>query len=233
MSRHRRVSPDGYVQHVLNRANDRKLLFPQGDDYLRFLSLMRKTAERVDIDLFAYILMPTHFHFVLRAPCGEDVSAYMRLLLNGHVRQHQRIHNTIGRGHLYQGRFKNFVVGDARYLLNVLRYVENNALRATLVTNASDWPWSSASRLAGHPERPPLSEWPLPRTSFWTEYIQAVMPQDDLDRVRLSVRRGRPYGNDDWVRGICKTLGLEHTLNEAHRPAQGAKILDSVEIIGA
>jgi len=230
MSRHRRVSPDGYAQHVLNRANDRKLLFPEVDDYLRFLSLMRKTAERVDVDLFAYNLMPTHFHFVLRAAHGEDVSAYMRLLLNAHVRQHQRIHNTIGRGHLYQGRFKNFVIGDARYLLNVLRYVESNAQRAALVSKASDWPWSSASRLANHPERPPLSEWPLPRTSFWTEYLQTVMSQDDLDRIRLSIRRGRPYGSNRWVEDDCENLGLEHTLNEPHRPLTRAKILKPVEI---
>lgn len=229
MPRHRRVSPDGYVQHVLNRANDRKLLFPQVDDYLRFLSLMRKTAERVDVDLFCYILMPTHFHLVLRAAHGEDVSAYMRLLLNAHVRQHQRIHNTIGRGHLYQGRFKNFVIGDARYLLNVLRYVESNAQRAGLVSSATDWPWSSASRLAGHPERPPLSEWPLPRTSFWTEYLQTVMAQDDLDRIRLSLRRGRPYGSDDWVVATCENLGLEHTLHEPHRPSSRVKIVASVE----
>jgi putative transposase len=230
MSRHRRVSPDGYVQHVLNRANDRKLLFPQTDDYLRFLSLMRKTAERVEIDLFSYILMPTHFHFVLRADHGEAVSAYMRLLLNKHVRQHHRIHNTIGRGHLYQGRFKNFVVGDTRYLLNVLRYVESNAQRAGLVATASDWPWSSASRLASHPERPPLSEWPLPRTSFWAEYIQHVMPQADLDRIRLSVRRGRPYGHDDWVLATCEQLDLKHTLNEPHRPCGRDKILTSTEL---
>ena len=218
------------MQHVLNRANDRKLLFPETDDYLRFLSLMRKTVERVDIDLFCYILMPTHFHFVLRAEHGEAVSEYMRRLLNAHVRQHQRIHNTIGRGHLYQGRFKNFVVGDARYLLNVLRYVESNAQRAGLVKNAGDWPWSSASPLAGHPERPSLSEWPLPRTSYWTEYLQTVMAPDDLDRIRLSVRRGRPYGNDDWVLAACETLGLEHTLREPHRPSSGVKIATSVEL---
>jgi putative transposase len=191
---------------------------------------MRKTAEHVAIELFSYILMPTHFHFVLRATRGEDLSEYMRLLLNAHVRQHQRIHNTIGRGHLYQGRFKNFVVGDARYLQNVLRYVESNAQRAGLVSNANDWPWSSASRLASHPERPPLSEWPLSRMGFWTEYIQTVMAQDDLDRLRISVRRGRPYGSDDWVLATCNALGLKHTLNEPHRPASRDKIIPSVEL---
>jgi putative transposase len=230
MPRHRRVSPDGYVQHVLNRANDRKLLFPQTDDYLRFLSLMRRTAEEVDVDLFSYNLMPTHFHFVIRATRGEDLSAYMRLLCNRHVRQHQRIHNTVGRGHLYQGRFKNFVIGDARYLLNVLRYVESNAQRAGLVNKASDWPWCSASRLADHPERPRLSEWPVPRTSFWTEYLQIVMPPEDLDRIRMSVTRGRPYGSDKWVPDVCKHLGLEHTLNEPHRPPSRVKILKSLEL---
>jgi len=224
MPRGRRVSPDGYTQHVLNRANDRKLLFPQTDDYIRFLSLMRKTCERVDIELFAYCLMPTHFHFVLRAEHGEAVSEYMRLLLNAHVRQHQRIHKTIGRGHVYQGRFKNFVIGDAGYLLNALRYVESNAQRAGLVVAAADWAWCSASRLATHPERPPMCEWPLPRTPYWEEYISTIMAQDDLDRIRLSVRRGRPYGADEWVTRTCQRLGLEYTLRDAHRPFRRDKI---------
>jgi putative transposase len=230
MSRHRRVSPDGYVQHVLNRANDRKLLFPQTDDYFRFLSLMRKTAERVDIDLFAYCLMPTHFHFILRAEPGMAVSEYMRILLNAHVRQHQRVHNTVGRGHLYQGRFKNFVIGDARYLLNVLRYVESNAQRAGLVAAATDWPWSSASRHARHPERPPLADWPLPRTPYWEEYLRTVMHPDELERLRVSVHRGRPYGADQWVVETCKEMGLTHTLRDAHRPLRRDKIAVSEEM---
>jgi putative transposase len=230
MSRHGRVSPDGYVQHVLNRANDRKLLFPGTDDYLRFLSLMRKTGERVDVELFAYCLMPTHFHFVLRAEKGVAISEYMRLLLNAHVRQHQRVHGTVGRGHLYQGRFKNFVIGDARYLLNVLRYVESNAQRAGLAATAAGWPWSSASRHANHPERPLLSEWPLPRTPWWEEYIQTAMSAEDLARIRLSVRRGRPYGSEDWVKTTAEHMGLEHTLHEAHRPLSRDKIAGVAEL---
>lgn len=232
MPRGRRISPDGYPQHVLNRANDRKLLFPGIDDYFRFLSLMRKAAERVDVDVLAYCLMPTHFHFVLRAEHGEAVSEYMRHLLNAHVRQHQRVHRTVGRGHLYQGRFKNFVIGDNRHLLNVLRYVESNAQRGGLVVSAADWAWSSLSRHAMHPERPRLSEWPLLRTAYWEEYISAAMAQEDVDRIRVSVQRGRPYGSDDWVQETCRRLGLAHTLRPAHRPFRRDKIVTSDDAPG-
>lgn len=130
MPRHRRISPVGYAQHVLNRANDRNLLFPQNDDYLGFLSLMRVTADKITIELFNYALMPTHFHLIVRVNEEGALSAYMQALLGAHVKQHHRRHGTTGRGHLYQERFKNFVIEDERYLLTAMRYVEANPLRA-------------------------------------------------------------------------------------------------------
>jgi putative transposase len=228
MSRHRRISPSNYPQHVLNRANDGKPLFPKVDDYVRFLSLMRRTAEQISVDLYAYCLMPTHFHFVLSVKNGDDLSAYMRLLLNRHVRQHQRIHGTIGRGHIYQGRFKNFVIGDSLHLKNVLRYVESNAWRADLVEQAEHWPWSSLSALASHPERPPLANWPVPRPTGWVEYVNSTVPIFELDRIRTAVQRSRPYGPSDWEAHWELADELRHTVNRPGRPLGQDKIAVSV-----
>jgi putative transposase len=168
--------------------------------------------------VYSYNLMPTHFHFVICAPIGAALSEYMRLLLNGHVRQHHRRHGTTGRGHIYQGRFKNFIIGDTRHLTNVLRYVEANALRAKLVDRAEDWPWSSLSSYATHPERPILSEWPVPRPETWARDVNSHLSTFELDRLRVAAQRGRPYGPPDWERAGELADQLKHTFNEPGRP---------------
>lgn len=225
MPRHRRISPVGYAQHVLNRANDRNLLFPQNDDYLGFLSLMRVTADKITIELFNYALMPTHFHLIVRVNEEGALSAYMQALLGAHVKQHHRRHGTTGRGHLYQERFKNFVIEDERYLLTAMRYVEANPLRAGLVKRAEDWPWSSANRHARtHPNRPPLSEWPIERPPGWLDFVNGTVDEEELHRVRTSVVRGRPLGDAEWQRSGPLSDDLRHTVNPTHRPARHSKI---------
>jgi len=230
MPRHHRVSPDGYPQHVLSRANDHKPLFPQDDDYSTFLSLMRRTAESVDIDLYSYCLMPTHFHFVVRCDQGVDLSAYMRLLLNRHVRLHHKNHGTTGRGHLYQGRYKNFVIGDTLHLQNVLRYVEGNAWRAGLVSKPEEWPWSSLSELASLPERPVLTPWPIERPTDWTECVSSSLPMYELNRIRAAVHRGRPYGPPEWEERGELADELRHTFNPRGRPPANGRIVVPCEL---
>ena len=231
MPRYRRVSPTGYAQHVLNRANDRKLLFPQVDDYLGFLSLMRIAAEQHPIDLFNYALMPTHFHFVVRANEEGALSEYMRMLLGAHVKQHHRRHGTMGRGHLYQGRFKNFIIADDRHLLTVMRYVEANPLRAGLVRRAEDWPWSSASPHARrHLHRPALADWPVVRPAGWLDFVNGVIDEEELERVRTSLIRGRPLADPEWQIPGPLADDLRHTLNPTHRPARRHVKIESVSV---
>jgi len=223
--RHRRVSPVGYAQHVLNRANDRKPLFPQVDDYVAFLALMRLAAEKVPIDLFTYTLMPTHFHFVLRVNVEGALSEYMRILSGSHVKQHHKRHGTTGRGHLYQGRFKNFVIADERHLLTVMRYVEANPLRAGLVKWAEHWPWSSANpRARVVASRPPLADWPISRPAQWLDFVNGSIDDEELHRIRTSVVRGRPFGAHEWQQSGPLSDDLRHTLNPTHRPARHSKI---------
>jgi putative transposase len=79
-------------------------------------------------------------------------------------------HNTVGRGHLYQGRFKTFPVEENDSFYTLCRYVERNALKAQAVARAEDWRWGSlwAWRQESEPLKALLSDWPLPRPRDWT-----------------------------------------------------------------
>lgn len=138
----------------------------------------------------------------------------MHWLLTTHVRRYLRhYHHT---GHVWQGRFKGFPIQDDAHLLTVLRYVERNPLRASLVGRAEDWPWSS---LCAAGTGPKTDECPVPRTADWRDFVNASMTEAEVDAIRLSIRRDRPFGADTWIRTTAEQLGLGCSLrNRGHQP---------------
>jgi len=217
MPRIRRSAPDGLAHHIINRGNDRKTVFHKIGDYLAFLRFMRAAQVCVPMRILAFCLMPNHFHFVFWPESVASLSAYMRLLMNAHVRNYQQHYGTCGHGHIWQGRFKNFPIQHDVHLLRVLRYVEANAGRANLVRRAEDWSWGSLAEPRGT-EWPELTAWPVGRPDNWLDYVNDPVAGSEIQRLRLSVRRGAPYGQPDWTEKVAKASGLEFTLRPPGRP---------------
>ena len=145
----------------------------------------------------------------------------MQRLTTTHVRRWHLYRHSVGEGHLYQGTYKSFPVQNDAHLLTVLRYVERNALRANLVVRAEAWRWSSLWRSL-HPkeedETPVLSDWPVDRPRNWVWRVNQPERKDELDALRQSGRRGRPFGTELWQHRISKRLGLESTFRPRGRP---------------
>jgi putative transposase len=219
MPRIRRSAPDGLAHHVINRGNDRKTVFHKTGDYRAFLRFMREAQARIAIRILAFCLMPNHFHFVVWPETLASLSAYMRLLMNAHVRNYHQHYGTCGHGHIWQGRFKNFPIQHDLHLLRVQRYVEANAGRANLVRRAEDWSWGSlAGTRNGDGEGPELTASPIARPDDWLDHVNDPAGRGDLERLRLSVRRGAPYGQPEWTERVAKESGLEFTLRPPGRP---------------
>lgn len=200
---------------MINRGNNRRTVFQKRGDYLAFLRFMRDTQDRVPMRILAYCLMPNHFHMVLWPESVSALSAYMRCLMNAHVRNYHQHYGTCGQGHVWQGRFKNFPISADDHLLRVLRYVEANAVRANLVRRAEDWSWGSLG--SATVDAPQLTQSPVSRPADWLDYVNAAAG-NDLQALRQSVRRGTPYGKQEWQEMIAKTSGLEFTLRPPGRP---------------
>src|SRR5205823_2664615 len=110
-------------------------------DYLAFLEALGQTHKRYPFQLFGYCLMTNHFHLLLRPGPGQSISRILQSLTVAHTWRHHRRHH--GVGHVWQGRFRSPVVQDGDHLLVVLRYIEANPLRAAMVAEAGQYPWSS------------------------------------------------------------------------------------------
>jgi putative transposase len=168
----------------------------------------------------AYAVMPNHWHLLLWPKRDGELASFMQRLTITHVRRWQEHRGYAGLGHVYQGRYKSFPVQSDEHFWVVARYVERNALRAELVLRAEQWRWSSFWRrchgTAG--ERSLLSLWPIEEPSDWVERVNRSDDESELESLRQSVQRGRPFGQPGWQKRIAKRLGLESAYRPGGRP---------------
>ncbi len=163
MPRQPRNDIGNHIYHVINRANTRLQIFLDDSDYQLFEDTLFEGLKRSGIPLLAYSIMPNHFHLVLYPKLGGQLSMFMQWFGTTFTRRLHTKHRTIGTGHLYQGRYKAIRVESESYLLQVLLYVERNALAANLVPRAEDWRWSSL-RIRQHgseEQKEMLAPWPI------------------------------------------------------------------------
>ena len=208
MPRTGRIIYDGLIYHVLNRGNDRKLIFADSDDYSRFIELMREAAHRHPVNLFAYCLMPNHFHMVLQAPIAADLAHFMHWLATSHVRRYQTKFDSTG--HVWQGRYKDFPVQSDHHLITLVRYVEGNPVRAGLVHSCMEWPWSSVNeRLSPMVETPMLTPIPTELPANWAQFVDTPLFAKEIEGLRLGVNKQIPFGDAVWQHDVANWKELD------------------------
>jgi putative transposase len=176
-------------------------------DYYAFERILREALARYAVALFAYCLMPNHWHFLLSPREDRMLPRFMHWLTTTHARRWHGVRGTEGQGAVYQGRYKAIPVCTERYLW-VCRYVERNALRAGLVTRAEDWSWSSLSRRLRSNDTEWLSEWPVQRPADWIEQVNLAQTSAEIDAFRRAVKLGQPYGDDESRAVVAAAVGI-------------------------
>lgn len=216
MPRIARGLADNHIYHILNRGNNKQQIFFKQQDYEAFAVLIKEAKKLYPVKLFAYCLMPNHFHLIAMPEMAENLSKWMQWLMTSHVRRYNKHHNAVG--HVWQGRFKSFIIQDNEYLINAMRYVEANPVRAGLVDTANDWPWSSHKETIGKIKPYLADKTPITLPSDWNKYVNRDMPDKDLEGLRNSIKRQSPYGTSEWQSLISTRLGLGSTLRSRGRP---------------
>jgi REP-associated tyrosine transposase len=203
---------------VLNRGVRRLCLFDTAGDYDAFVACVARARTRVPVRLYAYCLMPNHFHLVAHPREDGQLSEFMRLLTVTHSKRWHAFRRSTGTGSVYQGRYKAFPVQADGHFLTVCRYVERNALRAKLVRRAEEWPWSSVSMDRRNCDLLPMDAWPILQPADWIERLNVPQQAAEEADVRRSVRRNRPYGPADWQEQMASRLKLTQGLKRVGRP---------------
>lgn len=140
MPRIPRIEFSGAFYHVISRGNNRGLIFKDTTDYMEFLNSIEITKGRYEFTLYGYSLLPNHFHLIIET-VGEPLSIIMRSLLTRYAHYFNKRYKRVG--HVFQERYKAILCQKDNYLLELVRYIHLNPVRASIVSNPSEWRWSS------------------------------------------------------------------------------------------
>lgn len=146
MPRRPRVFIEGGIYHVHNRFARGAEIFREGDKGERFLDLLRTIRDRDGLSVFAWAVMPNHFHTALRVgpvPLWRSFGWSQARFGQGYNRRHR------SSGPLWQSQFKARLVEDERYLGQLIAYIHLNPVTAGLVRDPSDYPLSGHRELLG------------------------------------------------------------------------------------
>lgn len=223
MPRATRIDVGNVAYHVINRANARMNIFDTDEDYLLFEKVLEEAKEKFGMRILSYCIMPNHWHLVLYPKNDGELQKFMGWLSMTHTQRWHAHYKTTGSGHLYQGRYKSFIVQTNQYLLQLFRYVERNALRAKLVKKAENWKWSSLYRRenGSASQKKLLSEWPIDIPKNYLHLVNEPHTKSEMESLRYCVNKGKPYGSEEWTDKMIDVFKLTSTLRGRGRPKKG------------
>lgn len=182
----------------MSRGNEKKEIFQQAADNELFLILLKDCSERFDFLVHAYCLMPNHFHLLIETR-DANLSDAMKRLLGVYTMRYNRKHKRSG--HLFQGRYKALLVDKDNYFLQLSRYIHLNPLKAGLVKDPQDYPYSSFRHFLN--EKSPSflhREFTLKNFDTPKNYFSFVMEGVNLDKDLLKRPLGGLFlGGEDFV----------------------------------
>lgn len=206
MARVARVVIPGCPHHVVQRGVRSLRVFFSDADRNEYLSLLKQSAERWELSVWAWCLMSTHVHLLVVPRHAESMA---RAIGEAHRQYTRRVNLRQGvRGHLFQERFHSYPIQKDRHLLAVARYIEMNPVRAHLVSRPQEYRWSSAPHHLLGVADPLVVESPLEEmTGSWAAFLSEAEAANERRMVELHLRTGRPYGERTWCQRLEKRLG--------------------------
>ncbi|WP_425057957.1 hypothetical protein SCACP_36900 [Sporomusa carbonis] len=140
MTRKRREKSNSGYYHIMIRGNERKSIFFEDEDRLRFIDILYEKKQGNKFFLHAFCLMDNHVHLMLQEGT-EGIANVMKKINISYVYYFNKKYKRVG--HLFQDRFKSEVVEDDQYILALIRYIHQNPVKAGIVKSAGEYKWSS------------------------------------------------------------------------------------------
>lgn len=202
---------------MTQRGNRQQDVFFSDEHRRRYLAWLEHYADSFRLQVIAYCLMNNHIHLVVIPHTADSLSDTLRIV---HTRHSQSVNAEFGwSGHLWHGRYYSAPLDDA-HVYAAVRYVELNPVRAGIVTQAWEYPWSSAGCHLGLKHEKLImakTMWPVPPDE-WRKAL--TIPQDDetVERLRNRTQKGFPCGSDEFVSRIAAESGKSLILRPLGRP---------------
>ncbi len=205
MPRIARVVIPGCPHHIIQRGNRRLQVFFSDEDKAFYLTLLGRNIAKYGVSLWAFCLMDNHVHMI---GVPQTTESFGRAIGYTHMKYTHVINTREDwRGYLWQGRFITYPLDEAS-VFSAVRYVERNPVRANMVRNAWDYPWSSARAHVTGARHPLLAPSPLEREiKDWAAFLGQKDDEEAAKRLLAHERTGRPLGSDEFVRKLEELTG--------------------------
>lgn len=226
MARLPRLTLPGHPHHVIQRGNNRQPIFAATADYQMMLDLLDENARRFAVAIHAYVLMDNHFHLLATPQTADGLPQMMQAVGRRYVRYFNDRQKRSGT--LWEGRYKSTLIQTERYLLACMAYIDLNPVRAGMVAQARDYPWSSHAHYIGlrsdrlvtpHPLVWALGNTPFAREAAYADLVQAGISAGQQQALTDSALRGWALGEPEFVRNLQKLTARRVTKGVAGRPS--------------
>ena len=189
--------------HVIQRGNNRDLIFAADADYQFYLRCLHEAADTHSVTVHAYVLMTNHVHLLVTPATESSLSKTLQSIGRRYVQYFNFTYQRTGT--LWEGRYKSTLIDSERYLLTCMRYIEMNPVRAGMVAHPGDYPWSSyrangqgnAERLiVPHELYQSLGRTDEERQSAYRQLFRAQVAKADVEAIRNATNKGWVLGDN-------------------------------------
>ncbi len=225
MARLSRLTMPGQPHHVIQRGNNRQAIFLTTADRQCMVGLLGENAIKFDVAVHAYVLMDNHFHLLVTPQSTTGLPHMMQAVGRRYVRYFNDRQQRSGT--LWEGRYRSTVIQTERYLLACMVYIDLNPVRAGMVEQARDYPWSSHAHYIGlcsdklvtpHALAWALGNTPFAREAAYAELVQAGINDDQQRALTDSALRGWALGEPGYIDSLQKKTERRVQKAQAGRP---------------
>ncbi len=225
MARLPRLTLSGYPHHIIQRGNNRQLIFINEADYHFLLGLLSEHARQFDVAVHAYVLMSNHFHLLATPNTAQGLPQMMQAVGRKYVRYFNDKYQRSGT--LWEGRYKSALINSDQYLLSCMVYCDLNPVRAAMVAQPAEYPWSSYLHYCGakvdhlitaHALIWELGNTPFAREAAYVDMVKAGISPLQYTQLTESALHGWALGDSNFLDGLQAKTQRRVLKSSAGRP---------------
>lgn len=231
MARLPRLILAGQTHHLIQRGHNRQAIFVDDQDRRKYIDTLREVAMSCKVAVHAYVLMDNHVHLLVTPEDADGLSRLVQAQGRRFVAWFNRRHGRSGT--LWEGRFRAAVIESERYFLTCMRYIDLNPVRAGLVSDCREFPWSSHAHYIGERTDPLVTEhplfWALGNTPFerdaaYKGLFDGEVSAADQKALTDSALKGWPLGSNAFLATLADQTTRRVQAGKRGRPPVEFKI---------
>ena len=212
MARLPRYVIPGQPQHIIQRGNNRQVIFASDADYQFFRDALVEAAGRFGLAIHSYVWMTNHIHLLASPLYADSISKALQSVGRRYVQYYNHTYQRTGT--LWEGRYRATVIDSEQYLLKLMHYIDMNPVRAGIVRHPRQYAWSSYRHYADG-DKGPNSSWLMPHQLYlalgrtdeerrlaYQQLFASIAAEEDLNAIREATNKGWALGSERFQREV-------------------------------